>query len=99
MNLKKNYYTTSPLYALGTGIYVSNKETKGSVSFCANIANMCNPAQILSNCYSKVFNFVNILKICINYSVHVLCIDRFDPFPYQLYHIAFDELESHCPVF
>ena len=43
-------------------------------------------------------NFVNILINCTCYSVHVLCIDRFGPFPYQLHHIAFDELESHCPV-
>ena len=69
---------------------VSPKETKGSVSLCANIANICFPSQILCNCYSKVFNFVNILKNCTILSVPNPSICLFGLFPCQFTVVLFD---------
>ena len=49
---------------LGAGEKSSPQETKGSVSFSANIADMRIPSQVKCNCYTKVFDMINIFKNC-----------------------------------
>ena len=41
------------------------QETKGSLSFSANIADMRIPFQIIRNCYTKVFEIIQIFENCI----------------------------------
>ena len=36
-----------------------SKIAKGPISFCANIADMCAPFQIVSNCYAKILDNLN----------------------------------------
>ena len=47
---------------LGTGEKSSPQETKGSISFTANIVDMCIPFQIICNCYTKVFDIIKIFR-------------------------------------
>ena len=44
------------LHILGAGEKSSTQETKGSISFSENIADMRIPFQIICNCYAKVFD-------------------------------------------
>ena len=57
---------------------------------------MCIPSQITCNCYSKVFNAFNVLKVSSLQGIWNM--DLLDPFSCQLHHIAFDRLKSHTPL-
>ena len=51
-------------YLPGKRIQVSPKESKGPVSLCANIANMCIASGIICYYSSKVFHAFNMFKVC-----------------------------------
>ena len=57
---------------------------------------MCIPSQITCNCYSKVFNALNVFKVCSLQGIWSM--DLLDPFSCQLHHITFDRLKSHTPL-
>ena len=48
----------------GGGEKSSPQETKGSISFSANITDMRIPSQIICNCYTKVFDIIHIFGNC-----------------------------------
>ena len=39
-----------------------SKKSKGPISLCADIADMCVPFQIVSNCYAKIFDIFYVIK-------------------------------------
>ena len=51
-------------HILGAGEKSSPQETKGSVSFGANIANVRIPSQIRCNCNIGLFDVINSFKNC-----------------------------------
>ena len=60
---------TNPLIAAsftswGAGEKSSPQESKGSVGFSANIADMRIPSQITCSCFTEVFDVFNIYKDC-----------------------------------
>ena len=57
---------------------------------------MCIPSQITCNCYSKIFNAFNVLKVSSLQGIWSM--DLVDPFSCQLHRIAFDRLKSHIPL-
>ena len=57
------YESGALLIALrGPARQLSSKEAKGPVSLCANTTDMCVPFQIVCNGYTKIFDFLNIIK-------------------------------------
>ena len=52
------------LHILGAGEKSSPQETKCSIGFSANIADMRIPFQIICNCYTKVFDIIHIFENC-----------------------------------
>ena len=52
------------LHSLGAGEKSSPQETKCSIGFSANIADMRIPFQIICNCYTKVFAIIHFFENC-----------------------------------
>ena len=52
------------LHILGAGEKSSPQETKGTISFSANIADMRIPFQINCNCYTTIFDIIHIFENC-----------------------------------
>ena len=52
------------LHILGAGEKSLPQETKCSIGFSANIADMRIPFQIICNCYTKVFDIIHIFENC-----------------------------------
>ena len=52
------------LHILGAGEKRSPQNTKCSIGFSANIADMRIPFQIICNCYTKVFDIIHIFENC-----------------------------------
>ena len=54
----------APVQCMLTFHAVTSKEAKGSISLCANIADMCVPFQIISNGYDKILDFLYSIEDC-----------------------------------
>ena len=52
------------LHILGAGEKSSPQEPKGSINYSANIADMHIPFKTICNCYTKVFDIINIFENC-----------------------------------
>ena len=83
------------LHILGAGEKSLPQETKASISFSANIADMRIPFQIICNCCTKVFYIIHIFENCTLLGIGSL--NFIQMFSCQLHHVAFDRLESHAP--
>ena len=66
---------------------MSNK-ANGSISLCADIADMRVLFQIVSNCYAKIFDIFYVIKD--SSLLTIGRIDLFDPFPCNRHDIALD---------
>ena len=62
-DLMHHTFKSCLFYILGTGEKSSPQETKGSISFSSNIADVRIPFQIICNCYTKVFDIINNLLL------------------------------------
>ena len=60
------------LHILGAVEKSSPQETKCSIGFSANIADMRIPFQITCNCYTKVFDIIHIFENCMH-ELHFFC--------------------------